>query len=226
MRGTGDYYRESLLIWLDADTLIRERTDGKKSLDDFAKAFFGIEDGRWDAHPYTFEDVVAALNGVYAYDWATFLRSRLDAVGPDAHAPLDGIVRGGYRLTYTDALTAAEKRAQGGWGNDFQYSLGFTLGRNNAIGGVRWGGLMYDKGIGAGWELVAVGDRAASADRLRDAVTAAKAAGSGPVVLVVKRGDEFRTLSFDYHGGLRYPRLERVEGTPDRLGDILTPRRR
>ena len=65
----------------------------------------------------------------------------------------------------------------------------------------------------------------ASAGALRNAVTAAKGA-SEPIVLVVKRGDEFRTLSFDYHGGLRYPRLERVEGTPDRLGDILTPRRR
>ncbi len=225
MRGTGDYYRESLLIWLDADTLIRERTDGKKSLDDFAKAFFGIEDGRWEAHPYTFEDVVAALNGVYAYDWTTFLRSRLDAVGPDAHAPLDGIARAGYRLAYTDALTPAEKRAQGGWGNDFQYSLGFTLGRTNAIGGVRWGGPMYDQGVGAGWELVAVNDRAASAEGLRTAVTAAKGS-TAPLVLVVKRGDEFRTLSFDYHDGLRYPRLERVAGTPDRLGDILTPRRR
>ena len=36
----------------------------------------------------------------------------------------------------------------------------------------------------------------------------------------------FRTIAFDYHDGLRYPHLERIPGTPDRLGDILAPRRR
>jgi hypothetical protein len=30
-------------------------------------------------------------------------------------------------------------------------------------------------------------------------------------------------LALDYHDGLRYPHLERVEGTPDRLDDILKP---
>ncbi|HYC96884.1 peptidase M61 [Brevundimonas sp.] len=225
MRGTGDYYREALLIWLDADTLIREATNNRKSLDDFARAFYGVEDGVWEARPYTFEDVVETLNAVHPHDWTTFLRSRLDAVGPDARAPLDGLARGGYRLTYVDSLTPVEKRVQDGWANDFQYSLGFTLGSGNRITGVRWGGLAYQQGLGAGWDLVAVGDRTASAEALREAVTAAKG-GSAPIVLVVKRGDEFRTLSFDYHGGLRYPRLERVEGTPDRLGDIFTPRRR
>ncbi|HEY0600811.1 peptidase M61 [Brevundimonas sp.] len=225
MRGTGDYYREALLIWLDADTLIREATNNRRSLDDFARAFYGVEDGVWEARPYTFDDVVRHLNAVHPHDWATFLRSRLDAVGPEARAPLDGIARGGYRLTYVDSLTPAEKRVQGGWANDFQYSLGFTLGSGNRITGVRWGGLASQQGLGAGWELIAVGERTASAEALRDAVTTAKGGGE-PIVLVVKRGDEFRTLSFDYHGGLRYPRLERVEGTPDRLGDILAPRRR
>jgi len=225
MRGTGDYYREALLIWLDADTLIREATNDRKSLDDFARAFYGVEDGVWEARPYTFEDVVETLNAVHPHDWATFLRSRLDAVGPEARAPLDGIERGGYRLTYVDSLTPVEKRVQGGWANNFQYSLGFSLSSGNRITGVRWGGPAYEQGLGVGWELVAVGDRTASAEALRDAVTAAKE-GSGPIVLVVKRGDEFRTVVFDYHGGLRYPRLERIEGAPDRLGDIFAPRRR
>ena len=225
MRGTGDYYREALLIWLDADTLIREGTGDRKSLDDFAKAFYGIEDGVWEAKPYTFNDVVAALNGVHAHDWAAFLRERLDAVGPNAKAPLDGLERGGYRLVYVDELTPVEKRAQGGWATDFQYSLGFTLSSGNRITGVRWGGPAFEQGLGAGWELVAVGDEVASAERLRAAVTAAKG-GSEPIRLVVKRADEFRTLSFAWHDGLRYPRLERIAGTRDRLGEILTPRRR
>ena len=225
MRGTGDYYREAFLIWLDADTLIREATNDRKSLDDFAKAFYGVEDGVWEARPYTFDDVVEHLNAVHPYDWATFLRDRLDAVGPEARAPLDGIERSGYRLIYVDTLTPVEKRVQSGWANNFQYSLGFSLGSGNRIGSIRWGGPAYEQGLGAGWELVTVDDRTASAEALRDAVTAAKE-GSGPIVLVVRRGDEFRTLVFDYHGGLRYPRLERIEGARDRLGDILAPRRR
>ncbi len=225
MRGTGDYYRESLLIWLDADTLIREATNGKKSLDDFAKGFFGGDDGSWAPRGYTFEDVVAALNAVHPHDWASFLRTRLDATGPGAKAPLDGLARGGYRLTYTDSLTAAEKRIQSGWATDFQYSLGFTLSSSNKLTGIRWGGRAFEADIGPGWELVAVNDRAASAEVLRDAVTAAKGTDK-PISLLLKNGDRYRTVAFDYHDGLRYPRLERIPGTPDRLGDILSPRRR
>jgi predicted metalloprotease with PDZ domain len=226
MRGTGDYYREAALIWLDADTLIREATDNRKSLDDFARAFFGVDDGVWSPKPYTFDDLVAALNGAHPHDWSGFLRSRLDAVGPEARAPLDGITRGGYRLVYVDSLTAAEKQVQTGWANDFQYSLGFSLGGpTNRIGGILWGGLAYQAGLGAGWDLVAVNDRAASAEVLREAVTAAKS-GTTPITLIIRNGDRFRTISFDYRGGLRYPRLERIEGTPDRIGDILSARRR
>ena len=225
MRGTGDYYREAALIWLDADTLIREATGDRKSLDDFARAFYGVEDGVWEARPYTFEDVVEHLNAVHPYDWATFLRARLDAVGPDAEAPLDGLERAGWRLTWVDELTPVEKRMMGGWANDFQYSLGFTLGGGNRITGVRWGSPAFEAGIGHGWELVAVGDRVASAEVLREAVTAAKG-GSEPIRLVMKRGEEFRTLELPYHDGLRYPRLVRIEGTRDRLADIFRPRRR
>lgn len=224
MRGTGDYYRESLLIWLDADTLIREATNNRRSLDDFARGFFGHDDGSWTPQGYTFEDVVAALNAVHPHDWAGFLRERLDAAGPEATAPLAGIERAGYRLTYTDDLSAAEKAVQSGWANDFQYSLGFTLA-GDKINAVRWGSPAFDQGIGAGWTLVAVNGQAGSAEALREAVTAAKATDA-PIELLVKTGDRFRTVAFDYHDGLRYPRLERIEGTRDRLADIFAPRRR
>ncbi|WP_287104426.1 peptidase M61, partial [Brevundimonas sp.] len=224
MRGTGDYYRESLLVWLDADTLIRAETNGRKSLDDFARAFFGHSDGAWAPQGYTFDQVVAALNAVHPHDWAGFLRERLDAVGPDAHAPLAGIERGGWRLTYTDTPNADEKAVNGGWANDFQYSLGFSLS-SDKLTNIRWGGPAFEQGIGAGWSLVAVNGKAGSAEVLRDAVTAAKGTDA-PLELLIKSGDRFRTVAFDYHDGLRYPRLERIEGTPDRLSDILAPRRR
>lgn len=226
MRTTTDYYDEALLVWLDADTLIREGTGGRRSLDDFAKGFFGRLDGRAEARGYTFEEVVAALNAVHPHDWAGFLRGRLDAVGPDAQAPLDGIARGGYRLTYVDTPSAAEKAINPSWTNDFQHSLGFTLsGASQRISAIRWGGPAFEAGIGPGWDLIAVNDRAASAEALRNAVTAAKGTDR-PITLVIRNGERVRTVPMTWTEGLRYPRLERVPGTPDRLSDIFAARRR
>ncbi len=221
-----DYYREGSLIWLDADTLIRERTGGKQSLDDFARAFFGVEDGNWDPAPYTFADVTATLNGVQANDWAAFLRERLDAVGPGSRGPLDGIERGGYRLVFKEEPSGYMGALYKELGrNDFTYSLGFMMNNSNKITSVLWGGPAFEQGLTSGWEVVAVGGRAASADVLKEAVTAAKGSPE-PIELILKNGDVFKTVRFDYHDGLRYPHLERIEGTPDRLGDILSPKRR
>ncbi len=226
MRATGDYYRESALIWLDADTLIREGTRDRKSFDDFARAFFGVDDGVFTPRGYTFEELVEGLNAVYPHDWAGFLRDRLDAVGPDARAPLDGITRAGWQLTWVDSLTPVEKSVQRGWARDFQYSLGFTLsGPGNSLTNIRWDGPAFRLGIGAGWELVAVNGTAGDADALRDAVTAARGTDK-PLDMLLKSGDRYRTVAFDYHDGLRYPRLVRIEGTRDRLADIYAPRRR
>jgi len=221
-----DYYREGSLIWLDADTLIREQTSGKRSLDDFAKAFFGVEDGNWDPAPYTFADVTSTLNGVQANDWAAFLRERLDAVGPGSRGPLDGIERGGYRLVFKEEPSGYMGALYKELGrNDFTYSLGFMMNNSNKITSVLWGGPAFEQGLTSGWEVVAVGGRAASADALKEAVTAAKGS-SESIELILKNGDVFKTVRFDYHDGLRYPHLERIEGTPDRLGDILSPKRR
>nr|WP_303705998.1 peptidase M61 [Brevundimonas naejangsanensis] len=221
-----DYYREGSLIWLDADTLIREQTSGKRSLDDFAKAFFGVEDGNWDPAPYTFADVTSTLNGVQANDWAAFLRERLDAVGPGSRGPLDGIERGGYRLVFKEEPSGYMGALYKELGrNDFTYSLGFMMNKANKITSVLWGGPAFEQGLTSGWEVVAVGGRAASADALKEAVTAAKGS-SESIELILKNGDVFKTVRFDYHDGLRYPHLERIESTPDRLGDILSPKRR
>jgi predicted metalloprotease with PDZ domain len=216
-----DYYGEGLLVWLDADTLIREKTDGKKSLDDVARAFFGINDGSYVTATYTFEDVVSALNSVLPYDWAAFLKARLDA--PD-EAPLDGLARGGYKLVYTNTPSDYFKsvdhlRKQ----DNLSYSLGLTIDHKGAVTDVAWDGPAYKAGITVGSEIVAIDGTAFDADNLKDAVTEAKS-GAAPIELLIKRGDTYRTVSVDYHGGLRYPRLERAAGTPALLNDLLSPR--
>ncbi|CAL1692367.1 hypothetical protein MMB232_02533 [Brevundimonas subvibrioides] len=219
-----DYYVEGQLIWLDADTLIREKTNGRRSLDDFAKAFFGMNDGDYSANPYTFDEVVATLNGVVEHDWATFLRTRLDGHGPGA--PLDGLTRGGYRLVYTDTPSDYQKTLYGEYGrNDFTYSLGFQTSATNQIGSVMWNGPAFQLGLAPGMQIIAVNGEEASASRLSDAVTAARGTDE-KIELIVKDGTRFRTVTFDYHDGLKYPHLERIEGTPDRLGDLFTARRR
>ena len=219
-----DYYSEGQLIWLDVDTLIRERTNGRKSLDDFARAFFGVEDGDYTPAPYTFEDVVRTLNGVVPYDWADFLRTRLDGHGPGA--PLDGLARGGYRLVYAETPSDWQKTLYGEYKrNDFTYSLGFQTGGGNVIRSVQWNSPAFQAGLATGMEIVAVNGRAASPGAISEAITAAKDPNTA-VELILKDADRYRTVRIDYHDGLRYPRLERIAGTPDRLGDILTPRRR
>ncbi|WP_298125632.1 peptidase M61 [Brevundimonas sp.] len=224
MRGTGDYYREALLIWLDVDTKIRELTGDRRSMDDFARGFFGIQDGVWEAVPYTFDEVVAALNAVAPFDWAAFLRARLDAVGPDAVAPLEGLARAGWRLIYVDQPTEVEQYVNGSGGGDFQYSLGFNL-QGARIVSVVWGSPAFEAGIGTGWSLVSVDGRPGNAANLAAAITAAKG-GSEPISVVIRNGARERTVAFDWHGGLRYPRLERIPGTRDRLSEILAPRTR
>ncbi len=217
-----DYYVEGELVWLDADTLIRQRSGGKRSLDDFARTFFGVDNGSYVPHVYTFDDVVAALNAVEPYDWAAFLRARLDGHGPGA--PLDGIARGGYRLVYAETPTDYQKQ---GLTNrktqDFTYSLGFALGADGALTSVLWDSPAFKAGLTVGARLLAVDGIAYDADRLKTAVTAAKS-GTAPIALLVRDGDHFRTVSIAYHGGLRYPRLEKAGEGPASLDAILTPR--
>ncbi len=218
-----DYYSEGALIWLDADTLIRELSHGKKSLDDFAKGFFGVDDGAWSEKTYTFEDVVAALNAVQPYDWTTFLRTRLDGHGPGA--PLDGFKRGGYRLVYSETESAYAKAANARRKvADFMYSLGFTIDREGKLADVQWDGPAYKASLIVGTQILAVNGRAYDPDVLKQAVKEAK--GSGPAIeLIVKNGDHFRTLRMDWHEGLKYPHLERetTTGTAS-VDEILTPK--
>jgi predicted metalloprotease with PDZ domain len=218
-----EYYDEGLLIWLDADTLIREKTGGKKSLDDFAKAFFGVNNGAWDTLTYNFDDVVATLNSVYPYDWATFLNDRLHDHGKAP--PFDGLTRAGYKLVYTDTPTSYFKaRETYHKMTDFNYSLGFSVSKDGNIVNVLWDSPAFKAGLTKGMKLLAVNGLEFDPDNLKDVVkTDAKT--SDKIDLLIKADDRYKTLSIDYHGGLRYPSLVRIDGAKDMLADIIAAKK-
>ncbi len=217
-----DYYSEGELIWLDVDTLIRERTDGRRSLDDFARAFFGVDDGSFVTRTYDFDEVVAALNAVTPYDWAGFLHARLSGHGPGA--PLDGLARGGYRLIYSEVespyLESGEAARKV---TDFAFSLGLTVGREGVLSDVLWDGPAFKAGLTAGTQIVAVNGQAYTPELLKDTIRGSRRAG-GPINLLVRDNDTFRTVAIEYHEGLRYPHLEPIPGAKPRLDAILAAR--
>jgi predicted metalloprotease with PDZ domain len=219
-----DYYAEGALIWLDADTLIRERSQGKRSLDDFARAFFGINDGSFTVVTYTFNDVVNTLNAVEPYDWAAFLRQRLDSI--DKPAPLDGLLRGGYKLTYTDSPSDFQKARDA---KRKRLSLLFSIGieiddKDASIMLAIWNSPAFKAKLTEGAQILAVNGTAYSADVLRAAITEAKGTKL-PIELILKVGDRFLVTNLDYHDGLRYPHLERDGAGPARLDDIVAARK-
>jgi predicted metalloprotease with PDZ domain len=219
-----DYYPEGQLVWLDVDTKLRELSGERASLDDFAHAFFGVADGQLGPVPYTFDDVVHALNSVAPFDWAQFLRSRVEGHG--SAAPLDGLVRGGWRLVYGDSRTEYEKSMEAQRGvADFIFSIGLSVAQypGGQVSEVRWGSPAYEAGLTIGTTLIAVNGREYRQERLRDAIAEAKGSRM-PIELIVKELDRYRVVKIPYYDGLKYPRLERIERSADRLTAILQAR--
>ncbi|HEY6917001.1 MAG TPA: peptidase M61, partial [Allosphingosinicella sp.] len=215
-----DYYSEGMLIWLDVDSIIRERTKGKKSLNDFARAFFGANPGEEGQLTYTFDDVVKTLNDVTPYDWAGYLNQRVNAIGK---APLDWIERSGYRLVYKDEAPAYfSSREKDREMLDLTYTIGLTVGKGGVISGVAWDSPLFNEGVTVGTTILAVNGEEYSNDALKGAIKAAKGK-SDPITLLVKNGDRYRTVSLNYHEGLRYPVLEKVGKGRSSLDDLLTP---
>jgi predicted metalloprotease with PDZ domain len=217
-----DYYSGGQMIWLETDALLRSKSGGKHSLDDFARKFFGINNGDWKVNPYTFDDVVATLNSIEPYDWNTFLRDRLDGRKPLT----GGIEASGWKLVYKDKPNAYAKAAQAeyGGGADFLYSLGLSVGKDSNVSDVRWDSPAFKAGISPSMTIVAVNDRAYSGEVLEDAVKAAQA-DKQPIALMVKEFDRYRTIKLPYYDGLKYPHLERIPGKPDLLTPIYAPKK-
>ena len=217
-----EYYSEGMLVWLEADQIIREGTGGARGLDDFARSFFGGIEGDRGQLTYRFEDVVAALNAVYPHDWATFLDTRLRE--PAQPAPLAGIERAGYRLVWKDEPNPYEKGRMSGQGYlNLQNSLGVNIDDDGTVSLSHWGMPAFDAGVVRGAQIVAVNGEAYSAERVKRAITAARDDGE-PVVLLIKRGDRYLEAPIRYRDGLRYPWIEPVVEGEQPLDRLLEPR--
>jgi predicted metalloprotease with PDZ domain len=220
-RRGADYYGEGELMWLAADVLIRTRSQGARSLDDFARAFFGRgSDTGPQVVTYTRDDLIAALNAVEPYDWRSFLAAHVDAVAP--HPP-DFLTGGGYKLVFGDTPTAYAKLQSARRRTlDLRYSLGIVANREGVINDVIPDSVAFRGGIGPGEKIVAVDDRTLSGQPQLD--TALRdARGGAPLRLLLTAGNVYRTVALEYRGGPRYPRLVRVDGTADVLGAIAKP---
>ncbi len=220
-RRSVDFYPEGLLLWLDADTLIRERTGGRKSLDDFCQAFEGGASTAPMVKPYTLDDVIATLNHIVPYDWATFFRERVTDLAP--RAPLGGVTRGGWRLAFSDTPTELWKAMeQSGKRLNLSFSLGLQLTTDGNVLDVLPGTPAYQAGFIPGMKVVSVDGTRFTPKVVQDAIKAGQTTRD-PMAFVVSSGAFVKTLRVDYHGGERYPRLERITGTPDLLAAILQP---
>jgi predicted metalloprotease with PDZ domain len=221
-----EYYSGGQMMWLAVDAKIRSLTRGRKSLDDFAKAFFGVDNGSFVTNTYTFDDVVAALDGVVKFDWKGFLDRYVDELEPPFTKGLEAT---GWKLVYTDEESPYEKQYESQDESprhmyNFTYSIGLTLTKDGGINDVRWGGPAFEAGIGSGGEVVAVNGQDYKAAVLKQAITAARDSKQ-PIELLIKYQGEYATVPVDYHGGLQYPHLVRIKGTPDYLSQIIKARK-
>ena len=221
LRRTIDYYDESLLVWLEADQIIRSETSGRKSLDDFCRAFFGPPGGPPAVKPYTLEDLVNALNAIASYNWADFFKRR---VYETDKAPLEGLTASGWNLTYRDVpgpvLVARDIDHHT---VEERYSIGLLLHSDDGtIVDVVRDSPAWKAGLGPGMKVLAVNGRTWSAQNLHNAI-AADRGFSAPMEMTVQSRSAILRKAIDDHKGLQYPMLER-NSAPDTLSELLKPR--
>lgn len=206
-----DYYNEGMLVWIETDAKLRSLTKGAKGIDDFAKLFFGVDDGDYGELTYDFETVAKTLNQVAPYDWSGFLRERLD--GHAKGAPLGGFEASGYKLVYTDKPTTVIKDGERRRKSlNLTYGLGISVkAADGSITEVIWDSAAFNAGLAIGNKIIAINGRTWSDDAAKEAIKAA-AISKAPLQLIVKSGERVRTLSIAYTDGLRYPHFEKIGG--------------
>jgi predicted metalloprotease with PDZ domain len=213
-RGT-DYYDEGDLLWLEVATMIHSQSHGQKTIDDFCHAFHGGANNGPEVKTYTFDELVAALNALAPFDWASFFHTRLDSTAPEA--PTGGIENSGWRVVFSGEPSKLTGRRGGA--TDV-YSIGLQLSPDGAVSDSIVGGPAFDAGISSGMKVIGVNGRLYTHDLLEDAIKASKDS-SEPISLLVVNDDFINTATIKYHGGERYPHLVRDEQKPDYLDELI-----
>ena len=217
-RGT-DFYEEGELLWLDVDTTIRSLTKDKKSMNDFCKVFHGGNGGQPELKPYNFDEVVETLNGIAPNDWAGFLRARLN--GYSTKTPLEALEASGWKLVYNEQPNESLANEEAlGRRADFTFTVGMIVSDDGSVVDVTHGGTAYDAGVAPGMKIMAVNGEQYSPDKLREVISSAKTV-LNPIQFIVANGAQFKTVSMEYHDGLKFPHIERDGSRPDYLSEIL-----
>ena len=220
-RNAGDFYTEGELVWLDVDTIIRERSHGARSLDTFLHRYTEPPLTGPIVKTYTRAEIEALLDQVEPYDWQALFEKYVYRTS--VHPPSDELARAGWRFVYSEKpnafITANEADDHGitGW-----YSYGADLTAKGVVRDVRDGSASWRAGLAPGMHILAVNNQEFSSDVLEYALKKARHS-SAPISLITSQTGWFQTLSLDYHDGIRYPHLERIEGTPDMLAAIMAP---
>ena len=219
-----DFYPEGKLLWLEADAMVREKSGGRYTLDDFLKRFHGGADTAPRVVPYTRDDVIAALNALAPFDWGAFFRDRVDRIAP--HPPLGALAAHGWQLAWRDSSSEFDRSQQAYWNEiDLRHSIGLRVSNpEGMIRDVLAGGSAERAGIAPGMKLIAVNGRAWSRQVLLDAVRAS--ARGGALELLLSNAEYFRNYALDYRGGERFPWLDPIAGHADLLSDVIRPHAR
>ncbi|MEO8072247.1 MAG: PDZ domain-containing protein [Acidobacteriota bacterium] len=215
-----DYYDEGALIWLEADVLIRQKSGGKKSLDDFLKKFHGGQNTAPKIVPYSFEDVTRTLNEVVPYDWRGFFNERIYMIQPNA--PLGGITNGGWKLIYNETpnvyISGGEKTYNF---VSALFSIGVLVNKDGTISDINPGLPAAQAGLAPGMKITKIGGEDFSIEHLHKAIAATK--NNSPLELTAENGNSTETYKINYNGGERFPHLERDAAKTDYLSEIVKP---
>ncbi len=219
-RSAGDFYSEGELMWLDVDTIIRQRSHGARSLDTFLHEYTTPAVTGPITKVYDRAQIEALLNKVQPYDWHAFFTKWVYSVAP--HPPTSELARSGWKLVYTSKpnkfVSAGEalEHSINAW-----YSIGADIGANGRVFDVRENSPAWESGLAVGETIEAVDGQKFDPGVFNYELKQAQHGAA--MTFVVSQDAWFQTLTIDYHGGPLYPHLERIKGVPNMLAQIMKP---
>ena len=216
-----DYYYEGSLIWMEADVLIREKSGGKLSLDDFLRKFHGGQNSAPMVKTYDLAEIVQTLNSVVPYDWNAFFVERVYKV--QKNAPIGGITNGGWKVIYNDTPNKQGEVDEGrrNFAN-LMYSIGIIVNSEGEILDVNPDLAAYKSGLAPGMMIKKINGEEFNLDNLHKAIDATKS-GKSSIQIEADNGSTANTFAVNYTGGEKYPHLVRDTAKTDYLSGITKP---